>query len=103
MAWDGRKVTDALRLILRDVTNAVAIAGEYLDGIGIIGVGGVWFQGGYKLTEVVVYVLAIGNACNGEFEIVTYALILWPHADMVAFVFDTEVLEFLDGGIFTVG
>ena len=44
-------------------------------------------------------VFAVRDACNGEFEIVTYAHILWPDADVIAFVFDAEILEFLDGCI----
>lgn len=38
---------------------------------------------------------AMRDACNGEFEIVTYALILWPDADVIAFVLYTEVAKTL--------
>ena len=51
-------------------------------------------------------VLAMCDACNTEFKVVyaLNALNLWPDADVIAFVFNAEVLEgmgFSDGG--TVG
>jgi hypothetical protein len=77
---------------------------DYLDSVLVVGVGRVGFQGGNKLAEVFVYVLAVGDACNLEFDVIytLKALIFGPHADVVAFVLDAEVLEFLDGGVFTV-
>ena len=84
--------------VLGDETDTVAIAGEYLDGICVVGVGGVGFHGGDKLATVVVYVFAVGDACNVEFYVVytLKALTLGPDAHVVAFILDAEVSEILN-------
>ena len=98
---ESGEVTDVLRLVFGDVSDTVAFTGDYLDGVLVVGVGWVGFQGGSELSEVFINVFALCDARNGELEIVTYALILWPDADMVAFVLDAEVLKFFDGCIRT--
>ena len=104
-AWEAGEFADFVCPIFGDVADAVAIVGEYLDGIRVIFIGWLRLQGGSEFTKVFFHVLAMGDACNIELNIV-YALkafILWPHADVVAFILDAEVLEFLDGGVFSVG
>ena len=93
-----REAANFVGYILWNVTDAVAIAGEYLDGICVVGVGWVGFQGGDKLAEVVVYVFAVGDACNVEFDVVytLKALTLGPDAHVVAFIPDAEVSEILN-------
>lgn len=98
-AGDGGEIADFGCCVTRHITDAMAVVGHYLDGIGVIVVGRVGFKGGSELSDVFIDVFAMCDACNREFDIVTYALILWPDADMVAFVFDAEVLKFLDGCI----
>ena len=43
-------------------------------------------------------VLTVSDAGNGELDVVAYALILGPDADVVAFVTEAEVIETLDCG-----
>ena len=104
-AGERDEVTDVLRLIFGDVADAVAFMSDYLDSVLVVGVGRVGFQGGSELSEVVVYMFAVGDACNIKLDIVytLKALIFWPDADMVAFVLDTEVAKFLNRCIFVVG
>ena len=92
---ESDEVTDILRLVFGDVADAVAFAGDYLDSVLVVGVSRVGFQGGSELAKVFIYMFAMSDACNGKFEKVTYALVLWPDADMVAFVFYTEVANTL--------
>ncbi len=66
---------------------------DYLDGVLVVGVGRVGFQGGSELAKVLIYMFAVRDACNGKLEIVTYELIFWPDADVVSFVLDTEIAE----------
>ena len=95
------EVTNVLRLVFGDVADTVAFMSDYLDGVLVVWVGRVGFQGGSELAKVLIYMLAMCDACNGEFEIIhtLNAIILGPDTDMVAFVLDTEILEFLDGCI----
>jgi hypothetical protein len=44
----------------------VTVRSKYLDGVGVVGVGGFWLQGADELTEVVVDVITVGYACNVE-------------------------------------
>jgi hypothetical protein len=99
---ESSNITD---YVLGNVTYAVTITGEYLDGIWVIGIGWLRLQGGSEFAEVVVHVISVFNACNIKFQVVhaLYALILWPDTYVVAFVLDAEVLEFLDGHLFSVG
>ena len=69
-ARESGEVTDFVCHVPGDVAYAVTIAGEYLDGVFVVWIGGVWFQGGDKLSEVVVYVFAVGDSCNIELYIV---------------------------------
>ena len=92
--------------IAGNIADAVAFAGYYLDCIGVIRIGGISDEGRDELAEMIIDVFAVRDACNTELDIVyaLNALNLWPDADMVAFVFNAEVLEglsFSDGG--TVG
>lgn len=98
------EVTDVLRLVFGDVAYTVPFTGDYFDGFFVVGIGGFWFQVGNELTQVVVYMFAVGDACNVEFDVVytLKSLILGPDADVVAFVLDAEILELMDGGVFTV-
>ena len=89
-----------------DVADAVTFAGYYLDCVGVIRIGGVCDKGSDELAKVLIDVFAVCDACNTELKVVYAldALDLWPDADVVAFVFNAEVLEglsFSDGG--TVG
>ena len=99
-AWEAGEFADFACPIFGDVADAVAIAGEYLNSLRVVGIGRVGFQGGNKLAEVVVYVFAVGDACNIKLDIVytLKALILWPHGDVVAFILDAEVAKALNTG-----
>ena len=96
---ESDEVTDVGGLVFWDVAYSVAFTSDYLDSILVVWVSRVGFQGGSELAEVLIYMFSMCDARNGELEIVTKALILWPDTDMVAFVLDTEVLKFFDGCI----
>lgn len=91
--WESGEVTNVLRLVFGDVAYTVTFAGDYLDSVLVVRVGRVGFQGCSELAEVFVDVFAMCDACNGKFEVVANTLILWPDADMVAFVLDAEIAE----------
>lgn len=74
----------------------VAVFGEYLDSVRVILVCWFCFQGADVLTEIVVDVVAVRHACDGELKDFTDFVVFWPYGDMVAFVFDAEVLKFLN-------
>ena len=95
---ESDEVTDVLRLVFWDVADAVAFTGDYLDSVLVVWVGRVGFQGGSELAEVLIYMFAVRDACNGELEIIhtLNAIILGPDTDMVAFFLNAEVLKFLD-------
>ena len=101
-AWEAGEFADFVCPIFGDVADAVAIVGEYLDGIRVIFIGWLRLQGGSEFTKVFFHVLAMGDACNIELDVVytLKARFVWPDANVVAFVLDTEVAEFLDGCIF---
>ena len=92
-AGESGEVTDIGGLVFGDIADTVAFTGDYLDSVLVVLVGRVGFQGGSELAKVFIYMFAMRDARNGEFEIVTYALILWPDADVIAFVLDTEIAE----------
>lgn len=73
----------------------VAVGGEYLDGVIVVWVGRLWLQNAYELTEVVVDIITMRQTCYIELYDIELAVILWPYADMIAFVIDAEVLESL--------
>lgn len=84
----------------------MAFAGYYLDCVGVIRIGGICDESGDKLSNVLIDMLAMRDACNTELKVVyaLNALNLWPDADVIAFVFYAEVpkgMSFSDGG--TVG
>lgn len=56
--------------ILGDIAKAVAIAGEYLNGLWVVGIERVGLKGGDKLAEVVVYIFSVCDTCNLEFDVV---------------------------------
>lgn len=85
-------------MVTRDVADAVAFAGDNGNGLRVIGIGGLGFQGGDDFSEVFVDVLTVSDAGNGELKVVAYALILGPDTDVVAFVAEAEVIETLDFG-----
>ena len=93
-AGESGEVTDVLRLVFGYVADTVAFTGDYLDSVLVAGIGRVGFQGGSEVAEVLIYMFAVRDACNGEFEIIhtLNAIILWPNADVIAFVFYTEKL-----------
>lgn len=84
-AWQRGKFTDTVGHVFRDIADMVAVFSEHLDGVGVVRVVGFCLQGADVLTEVVGALIA---------------LILWPYADVVAFVFNAEVLEFMNGWLF---
>jgi hypothetical protein len=65
--YESSNITD---YILWDVTYAVTITGEYLDGILVIGIGWLRLQAGSEFADVVVHVISMFNACNIELDIV---------------------------------
>lgn len=94
-AGESGEVTDVGGLVFGDVADTVAFMSNYLDGVLVVGVGRVGFQGGSELAEVFINVFAMCDACNGEFDVVANTLILWPDADVISFVLDTEVAKTL--------
>lgn len=103
---EGGKAANVGGCVMGNVTETVSFAGYYLNGIGVIRIGGVCDKGSDELAKVLIDVLAVRDACNTELKVVyaLNALNLWPDAYVVAFVFNTEVpegLSFSDGG--TVG
>lgn len=92
---ESGEVTDVGGLVFGDVADAMAFTGNYLDGVLVVVVCRVGFQGGSELADVLIYMFAVRDACNGEFEKIhtSETLILWPDADVVAFVFDAEIAE----------
>ena len=100
-AGESGEVTNVLRLVFGDVANTVAFMSDYLDSVLVVGVGRFGFQGGSELADVVIYMFAMRDACNGEFDVVytLKVLIFWPNADVIAFILDAEIAELLDGCI----
>ena len=80
----------------------MAVASDYLDSIRIIWIGGFWYKVGNEFAKMFVDMFAVGDACDIEPDIVQtlITLILRPYTYVVAFVFDAEITEFLDGSIF---
>ena len=105
-AGEGGEAANVGGRVTRDITETVSFAGYYLDCVGVIRVSGVCDKGSDELAKMLIDVFAVRDACNTELKVVytLNALNLGPDADMVAFVFNTEVpegLSFSDGG--TVG
>lgn len=89
----GGEVTNALGLFFWDVADAVAIIGEYLDGVWVVWVGWVGYERANELTKVVVYVVDMIDAGNDKLQTFADALFSWPNGDVIAFVFDTKILQ----------
>ena len=70
----------------------VTVSGKHLDGVGVVGVGRFCFECAFKLAEVVINVVTVRHASDGKINDVELALVFGPHADVVAFVLDAEVL-----------
>ena len=77
----------------------VAINSKHLDGILVIGIVWFCFQGTFELSEIFVNIISVRHASNIELYNVKLAIILWPDADVVALILDTEILELLNGCI----
>lgn len=94
-AGESGEVTDVGGLVFRDIADTVTFSGDYLDSVLVVGVGRVGFKGGSELTDVFIDVFAMHDACNVKLDIVytLKALILWPYADVVAFVLNAEVAK----------
>ncbi len=101
-AGEGREAANVGGCVAWDVAETVAFAGYYLDCVGVIRVSRVCDKGSDEFAKVLIDVLAVRDACNTDLKVVyaPNALNLWPDAYVVAFVFNTEVLEglsFSDG------
>ena len=83
-AGESGEVTDVLRLVFGDVAYSVPFTGDYLNGILVVGVGRVGFQGGSKLSKVFINVFAMCDACNFKFDIIKtmIPIVFWPYADI---------------------
>ena len=77
----------------------MAVFGEYFDSVRVILVCWFCFQGADVLTEIFVDVVAVRHACDGELQDFADSVVFGPYGDMVTFVFDAEVLEFLNDRI----
>ena len=97
MTRKGCRITDFCGHILWDIANMVMVACQHFDGIGVIGIVRFCFQGTFELSEIFVNIVSVRDSGNIEFYNVKLAIILWPDADVVAFVLDAEVLEILNG------
>lgn len=101
-AREGGDATDFRSHVAWDKSDTVAFTSDYLDGLRVVLVVRVSDKVGNKLAKVVVDVLAVGNACDGELDDIKLVTVLGPYADVIAFVFDAEVAELLDWYIFVV-
>jgi hypothetical protein len=70
LAREGDIVADFVGHVFRDVADMVTIGSEYLDGVWVILIGRFCLQSTFELTKIAVYVLAVGDACNIELDIV---------------------------------
>ena len=82
--------------ILGDVADVMTVRGKNLDGVMVIGIVGFCCQGAFELAEVVGDAYTMSHTCNREFHYVCIMVTARPYAGVIAFVFNTEVLEFLD-------
>lgn len=85
--------------IFWDVAEMVAVIGEYLNGVWIIGVCWFCFQNSNRFTKIFINVVTIFNACYTKSYHIKMVVVLWPYRNIVAFVLDAEIFEFLDGCI----
>ena len=102
-AWKVGDIAHFSCHVFWDVADMVAVMGEYLNGVWIVGVCWFCFQNSNRFTKIFINVVTILNACYIKSYHIKMAVVFWPYAHMVAFVFDAEVLKFTDGRIlFTV-
>ena len=103
-AWEGGDVTDRICSVAGDIAEVMTVRSEYLDGIFVVVVCWLWFQGGNELTKVVVDTFVMRDSCNIELDIVqtSIPITIRPYACMIAFVLNTEILKFLNWSIRTV-
>lgn len=99
LAGDGGERTDLGGHVLRNVADTMAVSGNYLDGVEVVWVRRVGDEGADELSDVVADVIHVVHPGDGEVQVIAEALVLWPDADVVAFVFDAEVLQVLHLGI----
>ena len=101
-AWEAEVPTDFEGYFFWDISQVVAVMGEHLDGVSIVGVGWFGFEGAFTLTDIVVDVFSVGNAGNRELYDVKLVMVFRPYTDVVAFVLDAEVFQLLDFGVWIV-
>ena len=100
-AGKGGDVTDSICSVAWDITDVMTVRSDYLDGIFVVEVRWLWFQGGNELTKVVVDAFVVRDSCNIELDIVqtSIPITLRPYACMIAFVLNTEIPKFLNWSI----
>jgi hypothetical protein len=92
-------VADFASHVCWDVAEVVTVRSEYLDGVWVVFVSWLWFQGALKLAKVVVDIVTVGHSCDIELYYIKLVIVFWPDGDVIAFVFFAEVFEFLDGRV----
>ena len=85
--------------VLRNIADAMSVTGNYLNGILVVWVRRVGDEGAGELSDVVFDIIHVVHPGDGEVQVIAEALVLWPDADVVAFVLDAEVLQVLHLGI----
>lgn len=103
LAWEGGERADLGGHVLGNIADAMSVTGNYLDGILVVWVRRVGDEGAGELSDVVTDVIHVVHPGDGEVQVIAEALVLWPYADVVAFVFDAEVLQVIHLGIFFFG
>ena len=84
---EGGEVANVLGLVHRYIADMMTVMGDHLDGIWVIFVSWLWLQGADTFTQIVVYIITMGQACNVELLIIANQLVFWPDCDVIAFVF----------------
>ena len=74
-----------------DITKFLSIGCEYGYCIRIVWIIWFGFQHGDTLADMTSSII-MRYACNCKFEAIKPIVILWPDADMIAVVFDAEIL-----------
>ena len=99
LAGESGERADLSGHVLGNVADAMAVSGNYLDGIGVVWVRRVGDEGAGELSDVVFDIIHVVHPGDGEVQVIAEALVFWPDADVVAFVLDAEVLQVLHLGI----
>lgn len=92
-AWKGSEIADTYRHVFWDVADVMTVRSKHFDCVWIVCVCWLWFQGADTFAKVVVDIVTVGHSCDVELQEVTNLLTFWPHADIVAGVFGTEVFQ----------